>query len=620
MTLHDAEIALRAAGHEVLRCHDKVPANGNADQLAISSKPGYVLINCQAGVDLYALMGLVPEIAELTRVKTPNGFQLYYAGEVQPPQVLATNKNGTPRITVCEYAVTFPTEGYTLEHGLLTRIPLKDDSFWRRLKVACSFQTVKPESITPIPSPLPAVVPDLEAEAPLVHRLTPVNDETVELIYQTMNPTEDNVALVFQDRFKDELRYCQQWGRWLRWNESKWEADHTLLAFHYCREIARKVNQTKGASAPSKASFARGVEAFVRSSRVFATESSHWDQNYWLLNVPAGTVDLLTGELRPHVKSDHITKCAAVSPSDATRPVFDRFMRDITLEDGDLIEYLQRALGACLSGAVQDNFLLFWYGDQGQNGKNTLSELLAFIIGDYADFIPTETLMATKHAQHLTFLASLRGLRVAVCSEVSEGSYWNEQRIKSLTGDAKISANYMRQDPFSFDRTHKHIVLGNHRPMLRIVDPAIKSRLHIVPFRAHFDEDTKDPEMGMKLRTEAPAILQWLIDGHSRWLEDGRILKKCSAVQAETESYFAAQSTNEMWVEECCREGDGAEGQAKELYMSFKNWKEARGEGVPSQTRWSEWASNRYTKRKSHGVMVYSGIELKPQSVLDFKP
>ena len=458
-----------------------------------------------------------------------------------------------------------------------------------------------------------------DIEYPAVPPLQVANDSNVDLIYQTMSPTEDNVALVFQDRFQHELRYCQAWGRWLRWNEAKWEADHTLLAFHYCREISRKINQTKGAAAPAKASFARGVEAFARSSRVFATEASQWDSDYWLLNVPSGTVDLRAGEMRPHLKTDHITKCAAVNPADTPRPVFDRFMRDITLEDGGLVEYLQRALGACLSGAVQDNFLLFWYGDQGQNGKNTLSELLAFIIGDYADFIPTETLMATKTQQHLTFLASLRGLRVAVCSEVAEGAHWNEQRIKSLTGDAKISANYMRQDPFSFERTHKHIVLGNHRPMLRIVDPAIKSRLHIVPFRAHFDEETKDPQMGLKLRAEAPAILRWLIDGHMRWLEDGRILKKCSAVQAETDSYFAAQSTNEQWVEECCREGDGAEGQAKELYASFKNWKETRGEGVPSQTRWSEWASNRYSKRKSHGGMVYSGIEIRPRSVLEFR-
>ena len=104
--------------------------------------------------------------------------------------------------------------------------------------------------------------------------------------------------------------------------------------------------------------------------------------------------------------------------------------------------------------------------------------------------------------------------------------------------------------------------------MLRVVDPAMKGRLHLVPFRARFTEDICDPLMPEKLRTEAPQVLQWLIDGHSRWLEDGG-LRKCALVQAETDAYFEAQSTNEMWIEECCREGDGFQCSAKGLYLSF---------------------------------------------------
>jgi putative DNA primase/helicase len=260
---------------------------------------------------------------------------------------------------------------------------------------------------------------------------------------------------------------------------------------------------------------------------------------------------------------------------------------------------------------------LFWYGT-GQNGKNTFGDLITWILGDYAKVIPTDTLISTKSIQHPTTLANLRGVRLAVCSEVSEGSYWDEARLKSLTGDTEIAARFMRQDFFEFQRTHKHLVYGNHRPLLRIVDPGIQSRLHIIPFKAHFPPDARDPDMRKKLETEAPQILSWLIAGHEQWLEDG-YLKKCTAVQAETDSYFESQSTNDTWLKECCLEEHDTRGTANELYASYKKWKQERGEGALSQTRWGEWMAQRFIRgRNSYGIL-YDGVRLKPESALSFQ-
>jgi P4 family phage/plasmid primase-like protien len=280
--------------------------------------------------------------------------------------------------------------------------------------------------------------------------------------------------------------------------------------------------------------------------------------------------------------------------------------------------YHQRSLGACLSGALQDNFLLFWFGT-GQNGKNTLGELIGWILGHYSKVIPMETLTAAKGQQHPTILANLRGIRLAVSSEISEGSHWDEARVKALTGDREISAHFMHQDFFEFPRTHKHLVYGNHRPMLRVVDPAMQARLHIVPFKAYFPPDARDSTLPDRLRAEAPQILAWLIAGHEQWLEDG-YLKKCSAVQAETESYFQAQSTNEAWLTECCIEEHERQTAAKELYASYKKWKEERGEGVMSQSRWAEWLGTRgYEKLYTRGLVHYIGLMVKPESALTFR-
>ena len=95
-----------------------------------------------------------------------------------------------------------------------------------------------------------------------------------------------------------------------------------------------------------------------------------------------------------------------------------------------------------------------------------------------------------------------------------------------------------------------------------------------------------------------------------KWLDDG-YLKKCSAVQVETDAYFDSQSTPDMWLAECCNIEKEHTASAKDLYGSFKSWKEARGEGVMSQTRWGEWMVQRFTKNHYNGRIFYRGVTLQ---------
>jgi len=467
----------------------------------------------------------------------------------------------------------------------------------------------------PIPAPRGnAAVAVAEREQLPEPEQRPEEPDDYDLMAAQTKPTHDNVALVFQMKFKDQLKYCDVWKQWLRWDSNRWKPDTTLLAFDYCRNLTRKINTT-GAAAVANAGFARGVETFARASRTFATEPDQWDRDNWLLNTPDGTVDLQTGQMRPHAPCDYLTKVTAVSPAPGPHPIFDQFLRDITLsmpgeDNGGLMRYHQISLGMCLSGGLSEPAFLFWYGN-GQNGKSVFGELIAWILGGYAKVVPIETLLSDPHGRTKdTLMANLDGVRLAISSEVEDGSFFDAQSIKSLTGDAMLPARMLYGKPYNVRRTHKHLVFGNDRPQLRVVDVAIRARIHLVPFKADFTGKNRDPEMAAKLRAEAPQILQWLIDGHSLWLEAGN-LAKCSAVQAETDSYFQAQSTPDMWLEECCQIDHDSKESAKSLYASYKAWKESRGEGVMSQTRLAEFLHSRGLSkaRESAGVM-YSGIRL----------
>ena len=93
----------------------------------------------------------------------------------------------------------------------------------------------------------------------------------------------------------------------------------------------------------------------------------------------------------------------------------------------------------------------------------------------------------------------------------------------------------MREDFWSFQPTHKIVLLTNHKPKIEGTDEDIWRRLRLVPFVATFwdpSDPGKDPaklpsnrkqdkQIGEKLRNERQGILAWLVRGCCDWLGDG---------------------------------------------------------------------------------------------------
>lgn len=427
--------------------------------------------------------------------------------------------------------------------------------------------------------------------------------------------TQDSVAQIFARLMEGKMLYDHTRGKWREWDGTRWEMEETKKALNFARDLARSVNYD-GSRSIGSASFCAGVELLAKADPVLSAKGNDFDRDNYLLNTPAGTFDLRTNTLRPHDPEDRITMRTAASPCPDGGAAFDKFMDEVTVGDRELAEFHQVSLGACLSGAVEAHWMLFWTGS-GRNGKNTLGDLVQDVMGDYARKVPTSTLMAKAHEGHPTEIANLQGVRLALSSEINDGEHWHEARINEVTGDATLSARFMRGDLFTFRRTHKHLIYGNHRPQLRTVGNAITSRIKIVPFKASF-LGREDADLPRRLRENLGYVLAWLIEGHRKWLAAGKRLPSCRAVDAECADYFAAQSTPEMWLAErvqilatdtrlanqCPRSGD--------LYRDYADWKKARGENPISQTRWAETMGKKFQRETSNGVR-YRGLALLPQ-------
>lgn len=426
---------------------------------------------------------------------------------------------------------------------------------------------------------------------------------------------DDALALNLSSSYGETLRYVDAWGRWFTWNEVVWKHDDTLKVYDLCRKTCRcyavDASPTVQKSITSGKTVA-AVEKLIRSDRRHAATVSQWDSDPWLLNTPAGIVDLRTGEVAPHDPLHHMMKVTAVGPDPYMPcPLWEKFLHEATSGDVQLQAYLQRVCGYALTGITREHAMFFAYGT-GRNGKGVFLNTFVSIMGDYALSADPDTFTASGAGKHLTVLARLQGARLVVAQETEEGVPWAEARIKAVTGGDPITANYMRQDPFTFVPQFKLFMAGNHKPGLKSVDEAIKARFNLIPFTVTIAREQRDEQLTEKLRAEWPAILQWAINGCSDW-QNVKLMPP-EVVSSATGDYFEDEDATGLWITECCELRKSFEAPSAALFKSWSKWAAASGEQAGSQKRFGQTLASRGfpTRRGTGGTRFVTGIRLPP--------
>jgi P4 family phage/plasmid primase-like protien len=443
-----------------------------------------------------------------------------------------------------------------------------------------------------------------------------------------VKPSEDGLALIFSDRHQNGLRYVAQWGTWLRWSGARWKEEHTLSVYDLARDLLRDV---KGASRSAKT--VNAVVELARSDRRHARLPENFDVFHDYLNTPGGVVDLRNGKVCMHERTAgpspsspdahpgssmlHLTKITPFSPSSSTGcPTWLAAVDTWTKSDAQLVAFLKRLSGYFATGHVTEHVLPIVFGSGG-NGKSVFVETLRAVLGeDFVTGLPMESLIFTRNPQHPTDIAGLRGKRLAVAVETEEGHQLAEAKIKFLTGGDKLVARFMRQDFFTFTPTHKILIVGNHRPVLRNVDEAMRRRVLLIDFDAVIPAEKRDKDLAAKLRAEGPAILQWIIDGAREWYANG--LNPPESVRASSAAYFEAQDSLGEWMADCLVVDSASWISKKDLFDSWKAWAEEREEWVGRERQLTERLARvegireeRYGKARTRG---WRGLRLRGQN------
>jgi putative DNA primase/helicase len=441
-------------------------------------------------------------------------------------------------------------------------------------------------------------------------------DQNAEADDQSRPPefSDDTLALRFTELHGADLRYTAAWGRWSVWTGTRWQQDQTWYVFDLSRGVCRK----SSASCPdmriapriASAVTVAAVERLARADRRHAATVEQWDADPWLLNTPAGVVDLQTGKLRAAAREDYCTKITAVAPHGES-PLWRAFLARITDENIELQTFLQVICGYALTGVTREHALFFLYGT-GANGKSVFLNTITGVMGNYARTAPIEAFITSTNDRHPTDLAGLQGARLVTAVETEDGRRWAESKLKAVTGGDCIAARFMRQDFFQFTPQFKLCVAGNHKPGLQTVDEAMRRRFHLLPFTVTIPAAERDLELADRLRNEWSGILQWMIDGCLAWQREG--LAAPAVVKEATADYLAAEDAIGRWIEDCCITGGKHWTAGASLFANWQQWCEQTGERAGTQKRFTQALQARSIPSERSGAVGtrgFAGIALR---------
>ena len=347
------------------------------------------------------------------------------------------------------------------------------------------------------------------------------------------------------------------------------------------------------------------------------------DSETYLLNTPAGTYDLRKGAdvVYPHKAEDYITKVTAVSPSDEGMELWEAMLDVVFCGDQDLKSYVQQLAGLAAIGGVFAENLIIAYGE-GRNGKSTLFNVIARVLGSYSGSLSADVLTNSCRRNIKPELAELRGKRLVIASELEEGNGLNTAVLKQLCSTDPIYAEPKYRRPFSFIPTHLAVLCTNHLPSIGTMDTGTWRRIKVVPFNAVIQGDSEVKNYTEYLfKNAGGAILKWIMDGSKMVIENGYKIEVPDAVKSVVEEYRATNNDFREFLDSCCNVGDGYSIPSGELYTAYRSYATSQGFFPKNkQNFYSNLERAGFSKRRVTRGVVVMGLTLKTEPAPYYPP
>lgn len=429
--------------------------------------------------------------------------------------------------------------------------------------------------------------------------------------YKPQELTDVTMAEVFSKHNKNKAIYTVSSG-WLYWNGKKWEVSELKVMYLYMetakrvlknasyefREAYKKLMQAEMdgakdsiAKAKFEANKAKQYLTFAKKMNdhgkvsgilklgksMMEVSNDKLDSDPFILNTPDGIVDLKIGKMKEHNPNSYCTKMTSVSPNDENMHLWNETLNEVTGGDKEFQTFLQYHAGSTLIGRVYEEALLLVYGS-GENGKSTVFNSEAHVLGDYAGKIPAESL--TTRAKNVKVdLAELCGKRYILASETEEGQRLSVSMLKQIASVDDISAERKYYAPFSFTPSHSTILYTNHLPKVGSNDKGTWRRILVAPFNTEI-KNPKTDYVDELLKKAGGAILQWMIEGTALYIKNGYKFPSCMVVEQAKNAYREDNDCLNHFINDFCVEGANEKEMSRVLYQSYRQWASLSGDYI----------------------------------------
>ena len=338
------------------------------------------------------------------------------------------------------------------------------------------------------------------------------------------------------------------------------------------------------------------------------------DQDPFLLNTPEATYDLRLGVAgrKAHSADDLITKAAITEPGDRGAALWKDTLGRTFLGDMELIDYVQEIIGLASIGKVYVEMLLIAYGD-GRNGKSTFFNTISRVLGSYSGGLSSDSLIVGCRRNVKWEITELKGKRLVIAAELSEGTRLSEGTVKNLCSTDDIMGEKKFKSPSPFTPSHTCVLYTNHLPKVGALDEGIWRRLVVIPFDAVFEGSGDHKNYADYLVAEAgPAVLSWIIEGAQKVIHKNYKLSMPQVVREACEAYRQDNDWLHHFLHECCEIGDGCREKAGDLYQEYRAYCERVGDFTRSGSDFSKALLNAdFTKKRLPQGIFFSGLKLK---------
>ena len=412
-------------------------------------------------------------------------------------------------------------------------------------------------------------------------------------------------ADLFATVFMDVSRYNPTKKDWMYYDGTRWVADQEgMRAKRNAKTLADAlVRYSVTVSLPddkrqSYIKYAAGMMNY-RSRNVMVTDAkdlnffdnTELDKDDFLLNCKNCVLDL-SGDQPKELehKADLLLSkiCNANYNPAATCTLWEKTVNEIMQGDSSKIEYLQKMSGRFLTGDTSEEEFYIFFGATTRNGKSTITELLLYLLGDYATTISPESLAIKANKDSRTAspdIAKLAGTRFVVASEPPRRMLFDSSLVKTLTGRDTVSARFLHENEFQFKPKFKLILNSNYLPVISDKTVFSSNRVKVVPFERHFTEKEQNKHLKEQLQQEIDGILNWCIQGLSLYRKEG--LEPPTAVQIATHEYSEDSDKIGKFISECLEKSDQNLA-AKDVYEKYSQWCNDCGLGVDGRTSFYE--------------------------------